>query len=81
MKLNFTEDELNDIVNIINGFNEVDNKMDLLNKQSNDIKSKIDECIHKMDDLIEREKTIMNNLHKKYGDFSLQDISETIYGK
>lgn len=80
MKLKFTEEEKKSILDIIGSYEEVNKKMDSLKEESNRIEKETEECSKKLDDLQVQEKELLGKLKSKYGKFSLQDISDTIYG-
>lgn len=80
MKLKFTEEEKKSISDIISSYEFVSKKMNSLKKESDRIEKEAEECSKKLDELQAEEKELLANLRSKYGKFSLQDISDTLYG-
>lgn len=80
MKLNFTEEEKKSIFDIIHEYEDISNNIDDLQKQSEEINNKIDNYSKRLGELSNIENDIVSKLKDKYGNFSLQDISDTLYG-
>ena len=67
---NFSKEDLQSISEIIEQYRMVSSKLSGHKKEMEDIQKKVDELKNIMDN----EKKLMTELHKKYGDFCLQDI-------
>ena len=80
MVLKFTEEEKNNILSIISDYEKVGKDMESLQKQSEEIQEKVDDCENKLKELKKLEEDLLKTLREKYGTFSLQDISDTLYG-
>lgn len=80
MKIDLTEDEKKIILDVVNEYTKVSKDLNALTEQSEIIKNRVEILTRKMDELSNKEKEILNNLRTKYGKFTLQDISDTIYG-
>lgn len=81
MKLDFTEKEKKMLLEIINDFREVNSNMEKLKSQSIEINQKLESYKKRICEIKDNEISIMKELNEKYGNVSLQDIADTIYGK
>lgn len=81
MKIDLKQEEIDKILNIISKYNDFKKDIDELQKQSEEIQSKVDEKVEYMEKLHREEEVYLTYLRGKYGNFSLQDISDTIYGE
>lgn len=81
MKINFTQEEINDIVTIIDNYKSVSESLIEYQEKADDIQKKVIKLQKELDSLKNKEQTLMTDLHNKYGNFSLQDVYDIInYG-
>ncbi len=78
-KINFTEKEKNDILTIINRYKEISTSVETLIKSITEIQNNINEYADEMEQLKSKENEMMSDLRTKYGNFSLQDVFDTLY--
>ena len=78
-KINFTEKEKNDILTIINRYKEISTSVETLIKSITEIQNNINEYEDEMEQLKSKENEMMSDLRAKYGNFSLQDVFDTLY--
>lgn len=78
MKINFTDEEKFRIRLFIQRYSKVSSNIEKLKKDAIKISESISEESAKLNDIVKEEKDFMNELHEKYGNFSIQDISENI---
>jgi hypothetical protein len=78
MKINFTEEEKFKINLFIQRYHSVNVEVDSLKKKAEDIKKRIEDEQLKLKEIKKEEDEFMNELHKKYGKFSIQDVSNNI---
>ena len=79
MKVNFTDQERKDILDMIEEYRTVSEELFLYQKKAEEIQTKVIELEKTLKDIKEREDTMMTGLHDKYGEFGLQDIYESIH--
>ena len=80
MENKFTDKEINDIKDIISDYREISSKLSSAQKEAEEIKNRVESLKKSMDDIKSKEDFLMDELHKKYGDFSLQDVYNIING-
>jgi uncharacterized protein YlxW (UPF0749 family) len=78
MKINFTEEEKFKINLFIQRYHSVNVEVDSLKKKAEDIKKRIEDEQLKLKEIKKEEDEFMNELHKKYGKFSIQAVSNNI---
>ena len=78
MKLNLTSDEIQVIRDIIQEYRMVSDEIDLYQKKADEIQEKVIELNKNLMTIKEKENEKITELHKKYGDFGLQDIYDTL---
>lgn len=79
MKSKFTQKEISKMKDIIIRYKNVsDELMDYI-KKAEDIQNKVSILESDLEKIKKEENTFMDKLHKKYGDFNLQEIYETLY--
>lgn len=78
-KINFTEKEKNDILTIINRYKEISTSVETLIQSITEIQNNINEYEDEMERLKSKENEMMSYLRTKYGNFSLQDVFDTLY--
>lgn len=81
MMINFTEQEKSSVIDIIDRYRTVSQSLTDYQNQAQEILDKVNELEKQMDGLKKEEDNLMENLHKKYGDFSLNEVYYTIYGE
>ena len=74
-----TEKEKNDILTIINMYKEISTSFETLIKSITEIQNNINEYEDEMEQLKSKENEMMSDLRTKYGNFSLQDVFDTLY--
>ena len=78
MKNKFTEEEIKLIKDIIEQYRDVSDELIVYQKKAEEIQDKVIELNNELKSIKDKEDELMSKLHKKYGDFSLQDIYYTI---
>lgn len=78
MKTDFTPEELRDITDIISRYRSVSGELDSYMEQAEEIQKKVVELSNILDGIKNEEKSLMDSLHSKHGDFGLQDIYDAI---
>ncbi len=78
MKINFNEEEKFKINLFIQRYHAVNVEVDSLKKKAEDIKKRIEDEQLKLKEIKKEEDEFMDELHKKYGKFSIQDVSDSI---
>ena len=78
MKINFTQDEINEMRDIIDQYRVVSKELYDYQKKAEEIKEKVSGLENELDSIRKKEEKTMTSLHQKYGEFSLQDIYEAI---
>lgn len=78
MVIKFTEQEKKDIRDIIEEYRTVSDELLSYQKKAEEIKEKVTSLQSDLKSIKEREDKTMAELHEKYGEFSLQDIYESI---
>lgn len=76
--VNFTEDEIKEIKDLVVGYHNLNMEAAVHNKQLKEINDKLNVIEEKYTDLRVSENELMDRLHKKYGDFELQEIFDSI---
>lgn len=72
MKIEFKEEEKQKLRHLIDEYTEID-------LSYMELKKKTDELDNRMKSLKEEEDSLMKTLKQSYGDFTLQDISDSLY--
>ena len=78
MVLDFTKEEKNQIINMVDEWSNIADEIEQLQNSAKEIQEKVDSKIKRMDELKKEETELMKSLHEKYGNFSLQDIRDSI---
>ncbi len=81
MKINFTEQESNDIKDIVEQYRNVSEELYVFQKKAEEIQEKVIDLENKLKSIKEKEDKMMSDLHSRYGQFGLQDIYESIYDR
>ena len=78
MKVNFTEEEVKEIRDIIEEYRHLSSQLYDYQKKADEIHSKVIDLEALLKTTKEEEDRIMERLHSKYGEFSLQDIYDNV---
>lgn len=78
MKIKFTEQEIQNIREIIKEYRNVSDELYSNQKKAEEIQEKVIELEKNLKSIKDKEDKMMSELHSKYGQFGLQDIYETI---
>ena len=78
MKIKFTEQEIQNIRDIIKEYRNVSDELYSNQKKAEEIQEKVIELEKNLKLIKDKEDKMMSELHSKYGQFGLQDIYETI---
>ena len=86
MKINFSEEHQDKLLNYIKEYQNISNeehqiyeKIKSLQDELNELTANFQSIESKLQSLHDEEKEYMNKLHEIYGDFTLNDLWETIY--
>lgn len=78
MMNNFSKEDISHIRDIISRYQEISGPLLDYQKQAEEIQKKVNELNSKLDEVKKEETEFMEDLHKRYGDFSLQDVYDAI---
>ena len=78
MKNKFTEEDIKLIRNIIEEYRDVSDELISYQKKAEEIQDKVIFLDNTLKEIKHQEEELMTELHKKYGEFSLQDIYDAI---
>jgi hypothetical protein len=78
MKINLTEEEKFEIRMFIDRYHSISVNVENLKKEAEKIQGSISDEQLKLKEIKKEEDEFMKILHKKYGNFSLQDINDSI---
>jgi sensor histidine kinase regulating citrate/malate metabolism len=85
MKINFSEEHKDKILSYIENYKNISNeefqiyeKVKSLQKELNELTAKLQSTDSNLQSLRNEEKEYMEELHTIYGDFTLQDLHESI---
>ena len=78
MKIKFTEQEIQNIKDIIEEYRTVSDELYSNQKKAEEIQEKVIELEKNLKLIKDKEDKMMSELHSKYGRFGLQDIYDTI---
>lgn len=78
MKIKFTEQEIQNIRDIIEEYRTVSDELYSNQKKAEEIQEKVIELEKNLKLIKDKEDNMMSELHSKYGQFGLQDIYDTI---
>lgn len=78
MKISFTQEEKFKIGLFLERYHAINVEVDSLKKKAEDIQKKISDEQLKLTEIKKEEDEFMDELHKKYGKFTLQDISDSL---
>lgn len=78
MKVSFTKEEIQGMRDIIDQYRDVSKELYAYQKKAEEIQEKVISLEKNLGSIKEKEDKMMDELHKKYGEFTLQDIYEAI---
>ena len=78
MKIKFTEQEIQNIRDIIEEYRTVSDELYSNQKKAEEIQEKVIELEKNLKSIKDKEDNMMSELHSKYGQFGLQDIYDSI---
>ena len=78
MKIKFTEQEIQNIRDIIEEYRTVSDELYSNQKKAEEIQENVIELEKNLKLIKDKEDKMMSELHSKYGQFRLQDIYDTI---
>ena len=78
MKLNLTKEEIQRVRGIIEEYRDVSTELYSYQKKADEIQTKVIELEENLKTIKEREDLMMDELHRKHGEFTLQDIYEVL---
>lgn len=78
MKLKLTQDEIKNVRDIIQRYRDVSNELYIYQHKADEIQTKVIELEKNLGDIKSQEDGMMEELHKKYGEFTLQDVYEVL---
>ena len=86
MKINFSKEHKDKILHYIENYKKISNeehriyeRVKSLQEEINELTSELQTIENKLQSFRDDEKIYMDELHKIYGDFSLQDLYDSIY--
>lgn len=78
MKINLTNTEKESIRTIIEDYREISKIIYDYQQEAEEIQKSINTAKRSLDKIKKKEDNLMLELHNKYGDFSIQDIYDTL---
>ena len=78
MKIKFTEQEIQNIRDIIKEYRNVSDELYSNQKKAEEIQEKVIALEKNLKSIKDTEDKMMSEIHSKYGQFGLQDIYDTI---
>ena len=78
MKLKLTQEEIKNVRDIIQRYRDVSNELYIYQNKTEEIQTKVIELEKNLGDIKSQEDGMMKELHKKYGEFTLQDVYEVL---
>lgn len=78
MKVSFTKEEIQGMRDIIDQYRDVSKELYTYQKKAEEIQEKVISLEKDLGSIKEKEDKMMDELHNKYGEFTLQDIYEAI---
>ena len=78
MKIKFTEQEIQNIRDIIEEYRTVSDELYSNQKKAEEIQEKVIELEKNLKSIKDKEDKMMSELYSKYGQFGLQDIYDSI---
>jgi len=81
MRIKFTDQEIKDIIDIIEKYRDVSKELYTNQDKAKEIQEKVTELEGILKSIKEKEDSMMSELHSKYGEFSIQDVYDSIYDR
>ena len=78
MKVSFTKEEIQGMRDIIDQYRDVSKELYAYQKKAEEIQEKVISLEKDLGSIKEKEDKMMDELHRKYGEFTLQDIYDAI---
>ena len=78
MKTKFTKEDIEIIKDIIEQYRNVSGELAVYQVQAEEIQEKVISLENNLKEIKKKEDKLMEELHKKYGEFGLQDIYDAI---
>lgn len=78
MKVNFTQEDVQSFRDIIQEYRDVSDELSSYMEKAEEIQNKIIKLNSDLKSIKKKESRLMESLHKKYGEFNLQDIYESL---
>ena len=78
MRVNFTKEDVQSFRDIIQEYRDISDELSSYQKKAEDIQTKIISLEKNLKSIKDKENKLMEGLHKKYGEFGLQDIYESL---
>lgn len=79
MKIDLSKDHKEKILNFINNYQNISNEQHEIYEKLKSLQNKLNESTIKLQSIRDEEKEYMNELHKIYGDFTLNDLYDSLY--
>lgn len=80
MKTKFTDEDIKIIKDIIEQYRNVSDELSVYQKKAEEIQDKVISLNDELKEIKKKENKLMTRLHKKYGEFGLQDIYDALNG-
>ena len=74
MMINFSKEDIQDINTIIKQYKTVSSKLSNYKKEMEEIQENVNILNNELKNIMNKEQILMTELHKKYGEFCLQDV-------
>lgn len=78
MKIDFTKEERMRIAMFLQRYHSINTEVESLKKKAEEIQKLISDEQAKLNETKKEEDEFMDELHKKYGKFTIQDVSDSI---
>ena len=78
MRVNFEKKDVQSFRDIIQEYRDISDELSSYQKKAEDIQTKIISLEKNLKSIKDKENKLMKDLHKKYGEFGLQDIYESL---
>jgi len=79
MKINFNEEHKERLLYYINEYQNISNEEYQIYEKIKSLQEELNELTANLQSLRDKEKEFMNELHEIYGDFTLNDLWESIH--
>ena len=78
MRVNFEKKDVQSFRDIIQEYRDISDELSSYQKKAEDIQTKIISLEKNLKSIKDKENKLMKDLHKKYGEFGLQEIYESL---